>query len=149
MIKVRVGLLFVIFTIISYSKVTISIKEPMRFEDINTRALGDYIVGEGTIVISTDNLEEDAAKKFKLKLPEQGILRKDKELLKIFSYKINDKDKFFSLETENREIKIYAIINRRDLNNLDMIVEKVEGEYKGIIPILIEEYNIAQNQIKE
>lgn len=134
---------------LTYSEIKIKIHEPIRFKNVNTRAVGNLIVGEGILEISTDNLEADLNKKLIFKFPETGLMTNKKRWLKIDKYIMEDSDKQFKITQEKRLVKIYAFINRRKLNDKMIDAKILEGEYVGMVPINIEQYGKPQKIEKE
>ncbi|MGL5208354.1 hypothetical protein [Cetobacterium sp.] len=133
----------------SFSEIKIKIFEPIRFKDVNTRAFGDLIVGEGTLEISTDKLEDDLNKKLIFKFPETGLMTNKKRWLKIEKYMMEDSDKEFKITQEKKHVKIYAILRRSTLNDKGIEAEKLEGEYVGAVPIIIEQYSKPTKILEE
>ncbi|MGL5202041.1 hypothetical protein [Cetobacterium sp.] len=126
----------------SYSEITLKIHEPIRFESVNTKAVGDIVVGTGIIEITSDNLEVDRNKKFILKFPKKGLMTNKKRWVQIDKYVMEDSDKTFRMTRERRLVKIFAIIERRKLNNQIINAEDLEGEYIGYVPIIVEQYGL-------
>lgn len=135
----------------SYSEITLKIHEPIRFENVNTKAVGDVVVGTGTIEITTDNLEVDKNKKFIFKFPKKGLMTNKKRWVQIDKYIMEDSDKTFRMTRERKLVKIFAIIERGKLNNQIIKTEDLEGEYIGYVPIIVEQYGqpIKINENKE
>lgn len=135
----------------SYSEITLKIHEPIRFENVNTKAVGDIVVGTGTIEIITDNLEVDRNKKFIFRFPKKGLMTNKKRWVQIDKYIMEDSDKTFRITNERKLVKIFAIIERRKLNDQVINVEDLEGEYIGFVPIIVEQYGqpIKQTGNKE
>lgn len=138
--KSKLLILIVLIYFKSYAEITLKIHEPIRFENINTRAAGDVIVGEGSIEVISDNLEIDRNKKFILKFPKKGLMTNNKKWIEIDKYMMEDSDREFRLTKEKKLIKIYAIIDRKKLNNQFIKAEDLEGEYIGHVPIIVEQY---------
>ncbi|WP_407536508.1 hypothetical protein [Cetobacterium somerae] len=132
----------------SYSEIILKIHEPIRFENVNTKAVGDLVVGEGTIEITTDNLEVDQNKKFIFKFPKKGLMTNKKRWVQIDKYIMEDSDKSFRMTRERKLVKIFAIIERKKLNNQMINAEDLEGEYIGYVPIIVEQYGqpIVKNE---
>lgn len=124
----------------SYSEITLKIHEPIRFDNVNTKAAGDVVVGTGTIEVTTDNLEVDGNKKFIFKFPKKGLMTNKKRWVQIDKYMMEDSDKTFRMTRERKLVKIFAIIERRKLNDQMISAEDLEGEYIGYVPIIVEQY---------
>ncbi len=124
----------------SYSEITLKIHEPIRFENVNTKAAGDIVVGAGVIEITSDNLEIDRNKKFIFKFPKKGLMTNKKRWVQIDKYIMEDSDKTFRMTRERRLVKIFAIIERKKLNDQIIRAEDLEGEYVGYVPIIVEQY---------
>lgn len=137
--KIIVFGLFILGTL-SYGEIKIKIHEPIRFKNVNTRAVGDLIVGEGSLEIVTDKLEEDFNKKLILKFPETGLMTNKKRWLKIEKYMMENSEKEFKITQKKKIVKIYALLRRKTLNDKMIDAELLEGEYVGRVPIIIEQY---------
>ena len=124
----------------SYGEISLKIHEPIRFKNINTKAVGDLIVGEGSIEVVSNNLDEDRNKKFILKFPKKGLMTNKKRWLQIDKYMMENGDRNFKITREKKIIKIYAMIERRRLNDRISKPEDLEGEYVGYVPIIVEQY---------
>ncbi|MGL5725310.1 hypothetical protein [Cetobacterium sp.] len=139
---------FLVMAITSYSEVKLKIHEPMRFENINMTTLLDTIVGKATIELSTDNIEEDFGKKLTFKFPESGLMTNKKRWLKIEKYMMEESDKEIILENERRLINIYAIIDRKVINDGKMEANFIEGEYVGYLPIIVSQYSDIKGKVE-
>lgn len=140
--KLLMGMLLLVSYLTSYSELTLKIHEPLRFENINTKGIGDIIIGQGSIEILTDNLDVDRNKKFIFKFPRKGLMTNKKRWLQIDKYIMEDGDKSFRVTREKKLVKIYAFIERRKLNDQVIRAEDLEGEYIGYIPIIVEQYGL-------
>lgn len=141
MIK-RYGLMiFFLVGIISYSEISIKIHEPMRFENINMTTISDAVVGKAVIEISTDDLENDSGKKLTFKFPESGLMTNKKRWLKIAKYIMEDSDKNIILEKKRKLVNIYAVIDRKTINDGRIDAKVLEGEYVGYLPIIVSQYS--------
>ena len=58
--KMMVFVLFLVFSMLSYSEIEVSVFENMKFENMNSRNLRRSIVGKGVLQIQAD--EEDFGK---------------------------------------------------------------------------------------
>lgn len=141
MTKKIIFILFILVSICSYSQIKIKIYEPMRFENINTTTMADVVVGKGTMEIYTDNLENDFGKKLVFKFPEKGLMTNKKRWLKIDKYIMENSEKNIIVENERRLINIYALIDRKGINNGTMEAKFLEGEYVGYLPIVVSQYS--------
>lgn len=132
--------LFVLMKI-TYCKITIEIFEPIRFLEISTRDfIGDRVVGVGTLEISTDDLERDRDKKLVFNFPKKGLMTNRKKWIEIDEYKLETKDNNFIIKKKVEQVKIYAIVSKRDLDKGESS-EIIEGDYAGYVPIIISQYS--------
>ena len=138
--KKLILIMMIFLNIIALAEIRVRIHEPVRFKNINTKAYGDLVVGQGAIEIYSTAIEEDLGKKIKIKFPEQGLLTNQKRWLKVERYKMAETDKEFIIDREKRIVNFYAFIRRRELNKTDLDGARVEGKYLGYTPILIEQY---------
>lgn len=141
---------------VAYAEISIKIFDPIRFKDINTRSLGEYVIGEGTLEVSTDRLDDivdengnvlkdengvlmlgDRGKKIEFKIPEYGgLLNNGKRYLKVEKYVMEDSEKNYVIDREKKHIKIYAYIPKKSLNDKSEDASVLEGEYVGRVPIV-------------
>ncbi len=133
-------------TVTTYSEISLKIHEPIRFENINTKAVGDVVIGQGSIEVFSDNLEVDQNKKFVFKFPKKGLITNKKRWVKIDKYIMEDSEKTFKVTSEKKIVKIYAVIERRKLNDQLINAEDLEGEYIGYVPIIVEQYGQPLNR---
>ena len=133
-------LMMIVMSVQSFSEITLKIHEPIRFSNINTKMIGDLIIGEGVIEITSNNLEVDRNKKFIFKFPKKGLKTNKKRWIEISEYLMEDSDKTFRVTREKKLVKIYAQIERRRLNDQLIKAEDLEGEYIGYVPIIVEQY---------
>lgn len=126
--------------ILSYSKISISIYEPIRFKDVNTRSIGELVIGEGTLEIISDNIEEDLDKKIIFNFAETGLLNNGKRWIKIEKYEMNEKEKELIIKEEKKRVKFYAYVKKSELNDNIRNAEDIEGLYKGRVAIVAELY---------
>ena len=135
--------------VVSYGEVKIKIHEPLRFKNVNTRAVGDLIVGEGSIEISTDKLEEDFNKKLIFRFQDTGLMTNKRRWLKIEKFMMENSDKEFKITKKKKIVKIYALLRRSLLNDKMINAEDLEGEYVGRVPIIVEQYSRPLKEMKK
>lgn len=132
---------------LSYGEIQLRIHEPIRFATVNTKAVGDIVVGEGSIEVFSDDLENDRNKKFIFKFPKKGLLTNKKRWVEIDKYIMEDSDKEFKMTRDKKIVKIYAIMERRKLNSQFIDGEDLQGEYIGYVPIIVEQYGKPVNKV--
>ena len=137
--------LFLILSSLSLAEIKVKIHEPIRFKNINTKAYGDLVVGQGAIEIYSTAIEEDIGKKIKIRFPEMGLMTNKKRWLKVEKYSMAKADENFVIEKEKRIVNFYAFIRRRELNKSELDGTLVEGEYLGYTPIVVEQYGKPLN----
>lgn len=124
-----------------FAKINIKIFEPIRFNDILTNTINkEEVVGEGILEIYSDNLEEDLGKKLKFYFPKKGLMTNSKKWVKIKEYKLEKRSDDFIVTKEREQIKIIAILNKRDIDNGEE-AEIIQGEYIGYVPIIVSQYS--------
>ncbi|MGL5725720.1 hypothetical protein [Cetobacterium sp.] len=141
MIKKKLLAIFFLIKAIGYGEINIKIHEPMRFENINMTTIGDTVVGKAIVEISTDDLENDYGKKLVFKFPESGLMTNKRRWLKIEKYMMEDSDKNIILENKRRLVNIYAIIDRKTINDGKLDAKILEGEYVGYLPLIVSQYS--------
>lgn len=136
-------ILLLMLTISSFcfAQINIKIFEPIRFNDVLTNTISkEEVVGEGIIEIYSDDLEEDLGKKLKFYFPKKGLMTNRKKWVKIKEYKLEKRSDDFIVTKEREQIKIIAILNKRDIDNGEE-AEIIQGEYIGYIPIIVSQYS--------
>lgn len=167
--KKLMSVALLIISSVVYGEISIKIFEPIRFKDINTRAVGEYIIGEGTLEISTDRLDDvvdengnvlkdengilmtgDRGKKIEFKIPEfGGLLNNGKRYIKVEKYVMEDSEKNYVVDKEKKHIKIYAYIQKKILNDKSEDASTLEGEYVGRVPIVAVQKSRIQETAKK
>lgn len=138
--KIFIAVCMIIISSFTLAEVFIKIHEPIRFKDLNTRALErDYLLGEGSFEIYTDNETEDIGKKIVFRFPEIGYMSNKKNIIKVEKYSLQKDDKSMILSTKREIVKFYAFVNRRNIGK-NKEPEIVEGEYTGHIPVVFSLY---------
>lgn len=136
----RKFILFLLYLIIfsfSFSKIKIKIIEPLRFRDINHTEIGkNKVLAISHIEVYTDNKEKDLRKRVKLNFPAYINMTNRKKWIQIESIKTDRKNNEFILTKERELIKIYAILNKDEINKGEKI-QFIEGEYIGELPIIV------------
>lgn len=139
--------LFLVTSIV-YGEIRLKIHEPIRFENVNTKAVGDIVVGQGSIEVFSDDIENDKNKKFIFKFPKKGLMTNKKRWVEIDKYIMEDADKEFKMTRDKKIVKIYAVIERKKLNSQFINGEDLQGEYIGYVPIIVEQYGKPVNSIE-
>ncbi|MGL4866009.1 hypothetical protein [Cetobacterium sp.] len=138
--RVILILLNLILFKVGFSALSIKIYEPIRFSHINTTMIGEEAVAEGTLEITSNNLDEDFQKKLKFRFPNNNLMTNRKRWLKVRRVEMDNSKKELVITSEKMHVKFYAVIDRKELNSFTTPGEILEGEYIGIIPMVIEEY---------
>ncbi|MGL4861580.1 hypothetical protein [Cetobacterium sp.] len=138
--KIILILLNLIFCKVVFSALSVKIYEPIRFSHINTTMIGEEAVAEGTLEIVSNNLDEDFQKKLKFRFPNNNLMTNRKRWLKVKRVEMDNSKKELIVTSEKMHVKFYAVIDRKELNSFTIPGEILEGEYIGIVPMIIEEY---------
>ena len=96
-----------------------------------------------------EGIEGDFGKKLIFRFPENSLITNNKKMLKIEKYIMEDGEKEFILEKEKKIVKIYAVLPRKNLNDGVTSAEEIEGEYVGIIPIVVSQMSKIINDKEE
>lgn len=129
-----------IISSLAFGEVHIKIHEPIRFKDLNTRSLErDYLVGEGSFEVYTDNEQEDIGKKIVFRFPEVGYMTNKKNTIKIDKYSMETDENSMIVSTKREIVKFYALVNRREIGK-NKEPRVVEGEYVGYVPVVFSLY---------
>lgn len=125
---------------LTFGEVHIKIHEPIRFKDLNMRSLErDYIVGEGSFEIYTDDEKVDIGKKIVFRFPEYGYMTNRKNIIKINKYSMATNENSMIISTKREIVKFYALVNRREIGK-NKEPNIVEGEYVGYVPVVFSLY---------
>lgn len=144
--RILLTTLFLLYNL-AYGELRLKIHEPIRFENVNVKAVGDTVIGQGSIEVFTDDLETDRSRKFIFKFPKKGLMTNKKRWIYIDKYIMEDSDKEFKMTRDKKIIKIYAVIDRKKLNSQFIDGEILQGEYIGYVPIIVEQYGKPINKI--
>lgn len=147
--KKLIFMMMICLNVSIFAEIKVKIHEPIRFKNINTKAYGEVVVGQGAIEVYSTAIEEDLGKKIKIRFPEQGLMTNQKRWLKVEKYKMAKADEEFVIDREKRIVNFYAFIRRRELNKTDLDGARVEGEYLGYTPVLIEQYGKPLNPVPD
>ncbi|MGL5123059.1 MAG: hypothetical protein ACRC6K_02690, partial [Fusobacteriaceae bacterium] len=79
--------------------------------------------------------------KVTFKFPESGLMTNKKRWLKIEKYMMEDSDKNIIVENERRLVNVYAIIDRKVINDGKVEAKFIEGEYVGYLPVIASQYS--------
>ncbi len=136
----KISVLFLMISTFSFSEIDIKIYKPIRFQEVNTNGIiDDYIVGEGTLEISTDT-EEDFGKKLIFNFPETGLMTNRKRWLKIDKYTMEESEKEYVVQYKKKLIKFYAFVKKKNVLEMGLNTDIIEGEYVGYVPLIVGEY---------
>lgn len=138
--KKNIVITFLLFYTALFCEIHYKVVSPMEFRKVNTTHIEkDKVLGEAVLEVYTDNLEEDAGKKIVLKFPEYNLLTNRRRWIKVEKLIMEKEEQEFILDKERVQIKLYGILDRRNLNRGEDIKD-IEGEYIGYIPMIISQY---------
>lgn len=130
----------ILMSTIVLGEVFVKIHEPIRFNDLSTTSIErDYIVGEGTFEIYTDDEKNDLGKKIVFRFPEEGYMSNKKNSIKIDKYSMETDDNSMIISKKRELVKFYALVNRRNIGR-DKDPKIVEGEYTGYVSVIFSLY---------
>lgn len=145
--KIFTLLTFLSMHIYTFTQINISIIEPIRFQQHSTRNIGaDKIVGVGVLEIYTDDKENDIGKKLVFNFSKQGLMTNRKKWIKVERFHIELPEKSMIVTQEREHIKVYAVVNKRDIDKGEE-ADIIEGRYEGYIPIVVSQYGRSSNGI--
>lgn len=143
--KIMIFVLFLLFSVLSYSKIEVSVFENMKFESMNTSNMKRSIVGKGILEIQAD--EEDFGKIIELTFVNKSLMTNGKNPVLIRKITVEDKYKKFVLNSKITHIEFTAVLNQRRIKKENKPADIVEGDYVGGIPIMISIYK-GENQVE-
>ncbi|MGL5056574.1 MAG: hypothetical protein ACRC6A_04295, partial [Fusobacteriaceae bacterium] len=88
---------------------------------------------------------KDLGKRVTFKFPEYINLTNRKKWIKVEKVGMDRKQNEIILLNERELIKIYAILDRRELDKGEKI-ENIEGEYVGELPVVMGIYSFVQDK---
>lgn len=139
--KIYTGIIFLLATVLSLGEIKVRIVEPMRFHNVNTTHLDKTkVLGVGVLEIHADNRDEDFGKKLLFEFPEYGIMTNRRKWVKVEEFGMEEKDREMIVTKEWEQVKFYAVLDRRELNQGEEIKD-IEGEYVGYVPIIVTQYS--------
>lgn len=145
--KIFTLLIFLSMYVYTFTQINISIIEPIRFQRHSTRNIGaDRIVGVGVLEIYTDDKENDIGKKLVFNFSRQGLMTNRKKWIKVERFHIELPERSMIVTQEREHIKVYAVINKRDIDKGEE-ADIIEGRYEGYIPIVVSQYGRSSNGI--
>lgn len=139
--------IFLIFTIKSYSEIRISIYKHMKFKEVNTRSIGQNIVGMGILELYAD--EEDFGKIVTINFHDKGYMTNRKHWIEVQNLSVEDKDKEFVINQKTKQIKFYGTIDKKKIDRNIQDIDIIEGEYIGATPIILSIYAKGGNSKDE
>lgn len=131
-------LIWFVISIISYGEIKVSVHEHMKFKEINTRSIGQNIVGEGKIEIQAD--EEDIGKIIELTFLKKGMMTNRRNIIPVENFSVEEEYEKFELKGKTTIIKFYGTIDKRKIAKRRIAPEMIEGQYLGGMPIMVSVY---------
>lgn len=124
------------------------IVEPLRFRDINQTEIGpNQVIAVSHIEVYTNDKEKDIGKRITFKFPNFINMTNRKKWIKVERVGMDRRDNEIILENERELVKIYAILDRRELDKGEDI-EIIEGEYVGQLPLVMGVYSLVNPNLK-
>ncbi|MGL5983125.1 MAG: hypothetical protein ACRCZR_07345 [Cetobacterium sp.] len=139
-------IVFMVIFSFTFGEIKIKIVEPLRFRDINHTEIGpNQVVAVSHIEVYTTDKQKDLVKRITFKFPDYINLTNRKKWIKVEKVGMDRKQNEIILLNERELLKIYAILDRRELDKGEKI-ETIEGEYVGELPVVMGVYSLVQDK---
>lgn len=137
--KLKLLIIFLIFTVVSYSKIEVRIFEHMKFNEINSTDLKEAVVGKGILQIEAE--EEDFGKIIEFTFVEKGIMTNGRNPIQVEKFNLADKkDEKIIIDSKSKQVEFYAVIDKRKISRKQLEASMLEGKYIGAMPIMVKIY---------
>ncbi len=137
--KLKLFIIFLVFTVVSYSKIEVRVFEHMKFNEINSTDLKEAVVGKGILQIEAE--EEDFGKIIEFTFVEKGVMTNGKNPIQVEKFGFADKkDEKIVIDRKSKQVEFYAVIDKRKIGRKRLEANILEGKYIGAMPIMIKVY---------
>ena len=136
--KLNLIITFILISVVSFGQIKAKIHKNMSFKQLNTRSIGQNIVGEGVIEITAD--KEDFGKIIELISVKNCIMTNGKNIIPVENFSVEERFEKFELESKTTLIKCFATIDKRKISKRKVDPIILEGEYVGAMPLMIAVY---------
>lgn len=145
--KMYLLIVFMAIFSMSFGEIKLKIVEPLRFRDVNSTEVGpNQVIAIAHLEVYTTNKEEDLGKRITFKFPQFINMTNRKKWIKVEKVGIDRKEGEIILEKERELVKIYAVLDRRELDKGEQI-EIIEGEYVGHLPVVMGVYSLVSANV--
>lgn len=137
--KLKLFIIFLVFTVVSYSKIEVRVFEHMKFNEINSTDLKEAVIGKGILQIEAE--EEDFGKIIEFTFVEKGVMTNGKNPIQVEKFGLADKkDEKIVIDRKSKQVEFYAVIDKRKIGRKRLEADILEGKYIGAMPIMIKVY---------
>lgn len=137
--KLKLLILFLVLTVVSYSKIEVKVFEHMKFNEINSTDLKEAVVGKGVLQIEAD--KEDFGKVIEFTFVDKGIMTNGRNPIRVRNFKLADeKDEKIVIDRKTKQVEFYAVIDKRKIQKKGVEANMLEGKYIGVMPIMVKIY---------
>lgn len=146
-IQIIVIFLFIFLSSAVFGQIKAGIHEHMKFRQLNTRSIGQNVVGEGVIEITAE--EEDFGKIIEITFVKNGVLTNGKNAVQVENFSVEERFEKFEIKNKTTLIKCFATIDKRKISRKKIDSIMLEGEYKGVMPLMIAVYEKEESTSEE
>lgn len=144
--KLKLFFIFLMTTVMVYGKIDVKLFQHMKFDEINSTDLREIVGGKGILQIEAD--KEDFGKVVEFTFVEKGVITNGKIPIQVEKFELADKDdEKIVIDRKTRQVEFYAVIDKRKISKRHIEARLLEGNYVGVMPIMIKIY--APEQEKE
>ncbi len=133
--RLSIFVMFILISIIALGEIKVGVHKHMKFKQLNTRSIGQNIVGEGVIEITAD--EEDFGKVVELTFLKDGMMTNGKNIIPVENFSVEERFEKFIIKSKTILIRCFATVDKRKIDKRKIEPEMLEGDYKGAMPLMI------------
>lgn len=104
-------------------------------------------MGEGVIEITAE--EEDFGKIIEITFVKNGVLTNGKNAVQVENFSVEERFEKFEIKNKTTLIKCFATIDKRKISRKKIDSIMLEGEYKGVMPLMIAVYEKEESTSEE
>ena len=96
--RLSIFVMFILISIIALGEIKVGVHKHMKFKQLNTRSIGQNIVGEGVIEITAD--EEDFGKVVELTFLKDGMMTNGKNIIPVENFSVEERFEKFIIKSK-------------------------------------------------
>lgn len=145
--KISLIIIFILISTFTFGEIKVGVHKHMKFRQLNTRSMGQNIVGEGVIEITAD--EEDFGKVIELTFLKEGMMTNGRNVIPVENFSVEERFEKFVIKSKTTLIRCFATLDKRKIGKRRIAPEMLEGDYRGAMPVMIAVYGKEVEEKKE